>query len=144
MDIKELEPGFSICHAINANDILELKLRGFRAIICNRYPGEGEDYLDDSELRQAAVKAGMEWVEIPVKPGEYSPEVIEAFGAAIERLPTPILGFCRSGRRAVSLWIHNQMQKSTCDIGALLEAAHAAGHDLHEQEDTFLKLQKLI
>ena len=60
-----------------------------------------------------------------------------------QRLPTPILGFCRSGRRAVSLWIHNQMQKSTCDIGPLLQAAHAAGHDLHEQEGTFLNYKTL-
>lgn len=139
MDIKELEPGFSICHTIRPEDIAELKSRGFRAIICNRIPGEAEDYLDHSELRQAAVSAGLEWVDIPVTPGEYTSEVIEAFGAAIERLPTPILGFCRSGRRAVSLWIHNQMQQTACDIGPLLQAAHAAGHDLHEQRGTFIK-----
>jgi Uncharacterized protein conserved in bacteria len=99
MDIKELEPGFSICHTIRHEDIAELKSRGFRAIICNRIPCEAEDYLDHSELRQAAVSAGLEWVDIPVTPGEYTPEVIEAFGAAIERLPTPIvtiqLNFCK-------------------------------------------------
>lgn len=139
MDIKELEPGFSICHAIYPSDMAELKSRGFRAIICNRMPGEAEDHVDDAELCQAAKAIGIEWVEIPVTPGDYTPEAVEAFGVAIETLPTPILAFCRSGRRAVSLWIHNQMQQATCDIGPLLQAAHAAGHDLHEQKDSFIK-----
>lgn len=139
MDIKELEPGFSICHAIYPGDMAELKSRGFRSIICNRMPGEAEDHIDATELRQAAKAAGIEWVEIPVTPGEYTPEVVEAFGEAIETLPSPILGFCRSERRAVSLWIHNQMQQAICDLGPLLQAAHAAGHDLHEQKDTFKK-----
>lgn len=140
MDIKELEPGFSICHAIYPSDIEELKALGFRAIICHRQPGEADDHIDDSLLRQAAKVAGIEWVEIPVTPGEYTTEAIEAFGVAIETLPTPILGFCRSGRRAVSLWVHNQAQKDCCDLGQLLEAAHAAGHDLHEHKGSFVKV----
>ena len=70
MDIKELEPGFSICHAIYPGDMAELKSRGFRSIICNRMPGEAEDHIDATELRQAAKAAGIEWVEIPVTPGE--------------------------------------------------------------------------
>lgn len=139
MDIKELEPGFSICHAIYPADIAEVKARGFRSIICNRMPGEAEDHPDDSELRKAAEAAGLQWVEVPVKPGEYTTEAVEAFGKAVETLPAPILGFCRTGRRAVSLWIHKQMQDASCDLGALLEAAHAAGHDLHEQKDSFSK-----
>lgn len=85
-------------------------------------------------------RPGLEWVEIPVKTGEYTPQAVAAFGAAIERLPKPILGFCRSGRRAVSMWIHNQMkQDEGCDLGPLLQAALAAGHDLHEHQDAFMK-----
>ncbi|WP_417228281.1 TIGR01244 family sulfur transferase [Amphritea sp.] len=139
MDIKLLEPGFSICHAIYPSDMKALKAQGFRAIICHRQPGEADDHIDDSALRQAAEAEGIEWVEIPVTPGEYTPAAIEAFGAAIDRLPTPILGFCRSGRRAVSLWVHNQVQQENCDIGQLLQAAHAAGHDLHAEKDSFIK-----
>lgn len=140
MEIKELEPGFSICHAIYPGNMAEIKAQGFRAIICNRVPGEAEDHEDPSALRQAAEDAGLEWVEIPVKPGVYTPEAVEAFGQAIERLPKPILGFCRSGRRAVSMWIHNQLQQDdSCDLGPLLQAAQAAGHDLHEQKDAFMK-----
>jgi uncharacterized protein (TIGR01244 family) len=139
MEIKELEPGFSVCHAVYPSDIPEIRKRGFRSIICNRMPGEADDHMDDSALREAATAAGIEWGEIPVTPGEYPPEAIETFGRAIETLPAPILAFCRTGRRAVSLWIHNQMQQAACDIGPLLQAAHAAGHDLHDMEDSFTR-----
>lgn len=138
MDIKELEPGFSICHAIYPQDLEEVKARGFQSIICNRMPGEAEDHADTQGLRLAAEELGLEWVEVPVVPGEYTPEAVETFGRAIERLPKPILGFCRTGRRAVSLWIHTQLQQKSCDLGELLQAAHAAGHDLTEQKDSFL------
>lgn len=139
MKIKTLEPGFSICHAIYPEDIAELKIKGFKSIICNRMPGEAEDHKDDSELRKAAQQVGIVWVEIPVTPGEYTPEAVEAFGKAIDTLPAPILGFCRSGRRAVSLWIHNQLQQDACDLEPLLQAAKAAGHDLNSQQDSFIK-----
>ena len=139
MEIKQLEPGFSICHAIYPTDMVEVKASGFRSIICNRKPGEGEDHSDDSALCTAAEAAGLEWREIPVVPGEYTPEAIEAFGQAIETLPTPILAFCRTGRRAISLWAHSQAQKTDCNIGALLQAAHTAGHDLSDQHDALTK-----
>jgi len=139
MEIKELEPGFSVCHAVYPDDLAEIKRLGFRSVICNRMPGEAEDHVDDSALRSAAAAAGIEWGEIPVTPGDYPPEAIASFGREIETLPTPILAFCRTGRRAVSLWIHNQMQQPACDIGLLLQAAHAAGHDLHDVKDTFTR-----
>ena len=142
MDIKSLEPGFSICHAIYPQDLAEVKARGFRSVICNRRPGEAEDHPDDIALRQAAAEQGLEWVEIPVAPGEYTPEAIEAFGKAIDWLPQPVLCFCKTGRRAVSMWLHHQAQQSGCDLGPLLDAAHAAGHDLHDQKDSFLKSNK--
>ncbi|MFT6916307.1 MAG: hypothetical protein ACJAWL_002641 [Motiliproteus sp.] len=133
MEIKELEPGFSICHALYPADMAEIKARGFQAIICNRMPGEAEDHADDALLCQAAAASGLAWREIPVVPGDYTAEAIAAFGQALETLPTPLLAFCRTGRRAASLWVHSQAQKPGCDIGALLQAAHTAGHDVSDQ-----------
>ncbi len=132
MQIHQLEPGFAICEAITPDDLEEVARRGFRAVICNRRPGEAEDHPDDRELSRRAAELGLEWCCIPVVPGEYSEADIEAFGAALERLPTPILAFCRSGKRAVHLWAHARSQGESCDIPALLAAARAAGHDLEE------------
>lgn len=129
MQIHELEPGFAICEAITPDDLDEVARRGFRAVICNRRPGEAEDHPDDRALSQRAAELGLEWRCIPVTPGEYSEADIEAFGQALETLPMPILAFCRSGKRAVHLWAQARSREESCDIPALLAAAHKAGHD---------------
>ena len=129
MQIHELEPGFAITGAVTAADLDEVARHGFRSVICNRRPGEAEDHPDDRALSARAAELGLQWRAIPVAPGEYGDADIEAFGRAIDELPTPILAFCRTGKRAVHLWAHARSQQAGCDIPALLAAAHAAGHD---------------
>lgn len=129
MKIHELEPGFAICEAITPDKLNEVARRGFRAVICNRRPGEAEDHPDDRALSQRAAELGLEWRCIPVTPGEYSEADIEAFGQALDSLPTPVLAFCRSGKRAVHLWAQARSRAESCDIPALLVAARKAGHD---------------
>lgn len=107
MQIHELEPGFAITEAITPADLEEVARRGFRSVVCNRRPGEAEDHPDDRALSARASELGLEWRCIPVTPGEYSEADIAAFGQALESLPTPILAFCRTGKRAVHLWAHS-------------------------------------
>ncbi len=133
MHIHELEPGFAISGAVTPADLDEVADRGFRSVICNRRPGEAEDHPDDRALSARAAELGLQWRAIPVAPGEYSDADIEAFGRALDELPSPILAFCRTGKRAVHLWAHAHSQQAGCDIPALLAAAHAAGHDLEDR-----------
>ncbi|MGM0983710.1 MAG: TIGR01244 family sulfur transferase [Pseudomonadota bacterium] len=130
MQIHELEPGFAVTDAVTPADLDEVARRDFRSVICNRQPGEAEDHPDDRALKARATELGLEWRCIPVTPGEYSEADIEAFGQALDGLPTPILAFCKTGKRAVHLWAHARSQEGNCNIPALLEAARAAGHDL--------------
>ncbi|WP_241697503.1 TIGR01244 family sulfur transferase [Vreelandella salicampi] len=136
MNIQELEPGFAICDAITPDDLEDVAQRGFKSVICNRRPGEANDHPDDKPLSTKAHALGLEWRCIPVTPGEYSDADIAAFSRALDELPTPILAFCRSGKRAVHLWAHAKSQEHSCDIPALLAAAHEAGHDLEERRST--------
>lgn len=129
MKIHELERGFAIADAVAVDDLDEVARQGFRSVICNRRPGEAEDHPDDRALSARASALGLDWRCIPVTPGEYAERDIEAFGQALERLPSPILAFCRTGKRAVHLWALARSQQTSCDIPALLAAVHAAGHD---------------
>lgn len=129
MQIHELEPGFAIADAVTPTDLDEIARRGFRAVICNRRPGEAEDHPDDRSLRDRAAELGLAWRCIPVTPGSYAETDIAAFGEALDTLPVPILAFCRSGKRAVHLWAQARSREAGCDIPTLLAAAHAAGHD---------------
>nr|WP_284046920.1 TIGR01244 family sulfur transferase [Halomonas llamarensis] len=133
VNIHELEPGFAISEAVTPDDLEDVAARGFKSVICNRRPGEAEDHPDDKSLSTKAQSLGLEWRCIPVTPGEYSDADIAAFGRALDELPTPILAFCRSGKRAVHLWAHAKSQEESCDIPALLTAAHKAGHDLEDR-----------
>lgn len=89
--------------AIQPDDLDEVARRGFRTVICNRRPGEAEAHPDDRALSQRAAELGLGWRCIPVTPGKYDEADIKAFGQAIENLPTPMLAFCGTGKRAVHL-----------------------------------------
>ncbi|MFG6157342.1 TIGR01244 family sulfur transferase [Halomonas sp. 1390] len=129
MQIQSLETGFAIADAVTPADLDEVARRGFRAVICNRRPGEAEDHPDDRRLRDRAAELGLAWRTIPVTPGDYGEADIAAFSEALDELPTPILAFCKTGKRAVHLWAQARSREAGCDIPALLAAAHAAGHD---------------
>jgi uncharacterized protein (TIGR01244 family) len=128
MKIHYLEPEFAIADAITPQDLTDIRDQGFRTVICNRRPGE-EGFEDEQSFKEAASEAGLEWVCVPVSPGEYSDADVETFGKALEHSPSPVLGFCRTGRRAVHMWAHARAQEPSCNIPLLLKAAHEAGHD---------------
>lgn len=128
MQIHFLEPEFAIADALTTDDLAEVKAQGFRSVICNRQPGE-DGYQGDGAFAAAAAELGLSWVCIPVAPGEYSDADVENFGQALEQVPSPILAFCRTGRRAVHLWAQTRAREPQCNIAQLLKAAHDAGHD---------------
>lgn len=128
MKIHFLEPEFAIADNVAPADMASIKVKGFRTVICNRREGE-EDFEGEHALARAAQLEGLSWVSIPVAPGEYSDADVEAFGEALENAASPILGFCRTGRRAVHLWAQSRARAPQCDIPLLLKAAHDAGHD---------------
>jgi uncharacterized protein (TIGR01244 family) len=133
MQIHQLESGFAITDAVTPADLDEVARRGFRSVVCNRRPGEADDHPDDRALSRRAAELGLAWCCIPVTPGEYGEADIAAFGEALDSLPSPILAFCKTGKRAVHLWAHARSQGDSCDIPVLLAAARAAGHDLEER-----------
>ncbi|KPQ01587.1 TIGR01244 family sulfur transferase [Marinobacter sp. HL-58] len=128
MKIHYLEPAFAVADTVAPEDMPEIRDQGFRAIICNRRPGE-EGFVGEDAYAEAAARAGLEWISVPVASGQYSDADIDAFGKALERAPSPILGFCRTGRRAVHMWAHARAREPQCNIPLLLKAAHRAGHD---------------
>lgn len=128
MKIHYLDPAFAVADTVAPEDFADIRAKGFRTVICNRRPGE-EGYAGEDAYAEAAAKAGLRWVSVPVAPGEYSDADVETFGKALESAPSPILGFCRTGRRAVHLWAQARAREPQCNIPMLLKAAHEAGHD---------------
>jgi len=139
LQTKPLEQDVEITSALTLDELDEVKALGFKAVICNRVAGESDDFPDETSYRHKAKQLGISWVHIPVKPGEYSQEDIQAFANSLAHLPRPILAFCRTGKRATHLWAYAKRQSEQCELATLFTAAKDAGFDLEDHRQALEK-----
>lgn len=127
MDIKTLTPDFSVADQITPTDIEDIKARGFKSVMSNRPDGESADQPTFTELEKRAAELGLAVHYIPVQSGMVTDEDAAQFKSALETLPKPVLAFCRSGMRSVTLWSLSQAGKLTTD--EILSITARAGYD---------------
>ena len=78
---------------------------GFRSVVNNRPDFEGgPDQPTNAAIEAAARAAGLEYAFLPVAGGFQTPEQAQAMAELMERLPKPVLAFCRSGARSGRLY----------------------------------------
>jgi sulfide:quinone oxidoreductase len=129
MDIRKINRGLSVSPQIAPADMAELKMAGFRSIICNRPDGEGNDQPTFSEIEEAARAAGLEAYYMPVVPGRVADEDAGRFDEALSDLPGPVLAYCRTGTRSTTLWALAEGARGT-PLPSILAATKAAGYDM--------------
>ena len=128
MELHPLSDRLSVSPQISADDVAALKQQGFRAIICNRPDGEGNDQPNFTEIEKAAKSHGLEAVYQPVVSGKVEDGDADAFADALARLPGPVLAYCRTGTRSATLWSLSQAGKG--DMSEILGKTKAAGFDM--------------
>ena len=128
MDIRKVDTNFSVSAQITAEDVPALAEAGFRTIICNRPDGEGNDQPLFQEIADAAAKAGLQAIHLPVVTGKVMDEDAKAFDEAFEKAAKPVFGFCRSGTRSVTLWSLSRAGKMP--LPEILSKASYAGYDM--------------
>ncbi|WP_254795241.1 sulfur transferase domain-containing protein [Halomonas sp. QHL1] len=116
MQTQPLETDVEITSALTVEELEQVKAKGFKAVICNCKPGESAEFPGEDAYRRKAADIGLQWVHIPVTPGDYSQADIAAFAEALQQLPRPILAFCRTGKRATHLWAYAKRQTEQCDL----------------------------
>lgn len=126
--VVQLTPSLSVSPQIAERDIGILAAQGFRAIISNRPDGEAEDQPAASAIAAAAKRVGLDFLHLPVVAGKIADEDIAAFGELLRTTKGPVLAFCRTGTRAVSLWALSEAHR--LDPAAILKTAKTAGYDL--------------
>ena len=100
-----LAPDFATAGQLTADDLAQAVEAGFRSVVNNRPDFEAGPGQPTSEaLRQAAEAAGLEYAFLPVRSGFQTPDEIARMHELLERLPRPVLGFCRSGARTANLF----------------------------------------
>jgi sulfide:quinone oxidoreductase len=124
---KPLDETLSVCSFVTPADLPEVA-KQFRTIVSARPDDEEPGQPSSSEIAEAAKRLGLEYVHIPVVPGQITDEQVAAFARALAEKPGPVLAYCRSGARAASLWALSRA--GTHGAEQVLEAAAKAGFDL--------------
>ena len=128
MDIHPVDAGFAVAAQMQPEELAALAGQGFAAVICTRPDGEepGQPPLD--AMREAAQGAGLACHHIPVAGGQFPAAAIAAFAAVRRGTQGKVLGYCRTGTRAVTLdALANIRGLSAADR---IANAKAAGYDL--------------
>lgn len=129
MGARPLSPTVSVAAQIRPEDIVSLATAGFRAILCNRPDGEGADQPAFEAMRRAAAEAGLEAAYLPVASGKATEEDAAAFAGLLDRLPKPLLAYCRTGARSATLWSLAEAARGRA-LPEIVVAAKAAGYDM--------------
>jgi sulfide:quinone oxidoreductase len=105
IQITQHSPEFSTSAQIQAEDVAEIAQLGFKTIINNRPDLEGgTEQPTSDQIKKAAEKLGLHYIHIPVVPNNIQPNQIADFSSAFALSIKPVLGFCRTGNRASSLF----------------------------------------
>lgn len=103
--LTRIDDSFSASPQIDAEDLTNIKAGGFKSVICNRPDSEdGGAHPDHDFLESEAKKLGLEFAYVPVMPGKIDDAQVARFKVAISTLPGPIVGYCRLGIRAKTLY----------------------------------------
>lgn len=127
-DIRRLTATVSVAPQIREADLPLIAAAGFKAVLNNRPDGESPGQPENRVLDAAARSLGLAYRFQPVISGQISDADVVRFAEEIERLPKPVLAFCRSGTRCTVLWaLAEATQRSAEEILAI---AARAGYDL--------------
>ncbi|WP_127145840.1 TIGR01244 family sulfur transferase [Pelagibacterium montanilacus] len=104
MDIRTIDDRFATTGQIRPEDVSALKAQGYIGIVCARPDGEEAGQPDFAEIAAAAQRAGLPAFHIPVSGPLTEGQIIRFSDAMAEIGDGPVLGYCRSGARAGSLY----------------------------------------
>lgn len=106
MELKPISETYSVSGQINVDDLAAIKAAGFRSIVCHRPDGETEGQPTFESIRRTAEGLGLEARHIPIGPTGVTAEAVREMVDAIEEMPSPMLGYCRSGARSTAVYQH--------------------------------------
>ncbi|QGX97007.1 TIGR01244 family phosphatase [Roseovarius faecimaris] len=128
MDLRPLSPDFAVSPQIMPEDVAAIAEAGFKSIMCNRPDGEEWGQPDVAAISEAAEKAGLELRWVPIISGMVGRDEVQAFDAAMQELPAPVLAYCRTGTRCTMMW--TIVQHGRMPDADILKATSGAGYDM--------------
>lgn len=128
MDFNKINDQLTVSGQILPSDVTTLVEKGFKTLICNRPDEEVEEALHSGVMEQAAKAAGLNFVYLPIYPGQFTEDNISELTVAMTDLEGPIYAYCRSGTRSCTLWALSQAGLLNADD--IISQAANGGYDL--------------
>ncbi len=129
MQINKVTNYVSVSPQIQLEDVKTLAELGFKSIICNRPDGEDPGQPNFVEIKAEAKKYNIEVVNHPAVSRKITDEDAEKFKVKLRELPAPLLAYCRTGTRSITLWSLGQASKHR-KPSEILKMTKAAGYDM--------------
>ena len=104
---------------IRPEDVETLAAAGFAAIVNNRPDGEAPCQPEAGAIATAARRAGLASIHLPVVGADIGEDTVRAFQRALAASRGPVLAFCRSGTRSLTLWAIGEVldgRMAKCDL----------------------------
>ena len=128
-DFRKVTDDFSVAPQIALDDVARAKAEGFVLVINNRPDGESPDQPTSDEMAAAARAAGIGYAHIPVRGGP-TQEQVEAEHQLLAETEGPVLAYCRSGTRSITVWTIGEALAGIRSRPELIQLAAGAGYDL--------------
>lgn len=128
-DFRKLSDTVLASPQIILADVAEAAAAGVRLIVNNRPEGEADDQTPGPAIESAARAVGIDYLAIPISPGGFNADQVNAMADALKRAQGKVLAYCRSGTRSTLLWALAQAAQGV-PVEAIEAAATAAGYDL--------------
>lgn len=126
---RKIDDSISVAPQIGIGEVEAAAAQGFKMIINNRPDQEEPGQLSGDAVRTAAEAAGLAYVAIPISPGGFSVDQVEAMRDALNDAGGPVLAFCRSGTRSTFVWALARGTEGD-DAATLADKAAQAGYDI--------------
>lgn len=140
-DFKRVTDKFYVTAQLEPSDLPLAAAEGFRAVVRNRPDGEQPGQPTAAEVETAARAAGLAFHAVPLNsPSAATPADAAALAAIMRDADGPVLAYCRSGTRSVTLWALATVQSGAMSPEAAIEAARGAGYDLSALDPTLRAL----
>lgn len=104
MDCRKITPEFAVTGQLSSPDMTLVHALGYRSVICNRPDGEADDQPLFESIERAAKLSALEAHYLPVPASGPTSEQVARLSELWDKLPKPVLAYCRSGARSAALF----------------------------------------
>jgi len=132
----EVDNNFSIAAQPELHELEAIKDHGFVTVICNRPDFEDPTQPLVADIEKRAIELGLEFVHIPCSLNGPSMQAVELTKQALGNANGPVLGYCKSGKRALLLWALSSATDGSSQVDDILNKASSAGFDLEGMRPT--------